>query len=494
MNRLRRRVPEARTADTDEVEDSLSDYSEDTIGTASEEEEEEEEEEDIDSEEEDEVDGEDEDEEEEADNINDLDEEDEGEVLGTSNTEEDDSEATTPVVKPTYEKRTRAFLPSSRGRPARGRGGRGRYRGGGGGRGGAAIPPIHSTKRRGTGKPVPNRFRSNENAFEERQKVRNEYRRQLAEDPSFVPHIGTFWGHDDRFMPDGLRNRPRGGRGQFRGSPSRGFYGGRGASRGRGYTAAHASATRTESHPNDHDNNRRMRQLTSMSDKSVDGKVTTPAAKSSSIVNKKEGTQSTATPSESTSVEQKPTVPVDTPPTLDSTSYNGRAEKKQWDHDGYVELERESQPRHKRVQESRDRRPPIVPTSFRGTGRGRPFRGRGGGGSSSSGRGSAPWRGGATNTFRGQRRGAFRGGRGMGREPMGEPIERLPSTTKTDQPLYKSKSTRDIQTITARTTTADTVVDTEQVKGKSHIYICILNNNNNRIYWIRSSNSLWQCC
>ncbi|RKP24197.1 hypothetical protein SYNPS1DRAFT_23713 [Syncephalis pseudoplumigaleata] len=48
---------------------------------------------------------------------------------------------------------------------------------------------------------------SAEAAYEERQKVRNEYRQRLVDDPSFVPHIGSFWGHDDRFMPAGLRNR-----------------------------------------------------------------------------------------------------------------------------------------------------------------------------------------------------------------------------------------------------------------------------------------------
>ncbi|KAF7724204.1 hypothetical protein EC973_001223 [Apophysomyces ossiformis] len=31
------------------------------------------------------------------------------------------------------------------------------------------------------------------------------YRRKLAEDPSFVPYVGLFWGHDDRFREDALR-------------------------------------------------------------------------------------------------------------------------------------------------------------------------------------------------------------------------------------------------------------------------------------------------
>ncbi|CEP15881.1 hypothetical protein [Parasitella parasitica] len=31
-----------------------------------------------------------------------------------------------------------------------------------------------------------------------------EYRRKLAEDPSFVPYVGQFWGHDDRYREDSL--------------------------------------------------------------------------------------------------------------------------------------------------------------------------------------------------------------------------------------------------------------------------------------------------
>ncbi|CAG8689889.1 19664_t:CDS:2 [Dentiscutata erythropus] len=43
--------------------------------------------------------------------------------------------------------------------------------------------------------------------------ARQEYRKKLAEDPAFVPHLGEFWGHDDRFIRDELKNdfehRPR---------------------------------------------------------------------------------------------------------------------------------------------------------------------------------------------------------------------------------------------------------------------------------------------
>ncbi|KAI8144607.1 hypothetical protein BJV82DRAFT_578041 [Fennellomyces sp. T-0311] len=34
---------------------------------------------------------------------------------------------------------------------------------------------------------------------------RREYRRKLAEDPSFVPYVGQFWSHDDRYRDDALR-------------------------------------------------------------------------------------------------------------------------------------------------------------------------------------------------------------------------------------------------------------------------------------------------
>ena len=45
--------------------------------------------------------------------------------------------------------------------------------------------------------------------------ARVEYRKKLAEDPSFVPHLGEFWGHDDRYRGAGLKNF--GDRGNFRG-------------------------------------------------------------------------------------------------------------------------------------------------------------------------------------------------------------------------------------------------------------------------------------
>ncbi|KAI8051908.1 uncharacterized protein B0P05DRAFT_600452 [Gilbertella persicaria] len=43
-----------------------------------------------------------------------------------------------------------------------------------------------------------------------------EYRRKLAEDPSFVPYVGLFWGHDDRYREDLLTEaRPDGSQPRF---------------------------------------------------------------------------------------------------------------------------------------------------------------------------------------------------------------------------------------------------------------------------------------
>ncbi|CAG8660630.1 18693_t:CDS:2 [Acaulospora morrowiae] len=65
--------------------------------------------------------------------------------------------------------------------------------------------------------------------------ARQEYRKKLAEDPAFVPHLGEFWGHDDRFTKDELKNdfdpRPRNmqfgpkGRAVWGNSPPKGRWG-----------------------------------------------------------------------------------------------------------------------------------------------------------------------------------------------------------------------------------------------------------------------------
>ncbi|KAI8393509.1 uncharacterized protein BYT42DRAFT_551296 [Radiomyces spectabilis] len=40
---------------------------------------------------------------------------------------------------------------------------------------------------------------------EKRIEEHREYRKKLAQDPSFVPYVGQFWGHDDRYREDTLR-------------------------------------------------------------------------------------------------------------------------------------------------------------------------------------------------------------------------------------------------------------------------------------------------
>ncbi|KAG2182987.1 hypothetical protein INT44_005968 [Umbelopsis vinacea] len=57
-----------------------------------------------------------------------------------------------------------------------------------------------------------------------RLEARREYRKKLEEDPSFVPHLGEFWSHDDRFRDDEMKNN---GNDRRRDTP-------RGRGRGRG--------------------------------------------------------------------------------------------------------------------------------------------------------------------------------------------------------------------------------------------------------------------
>ncbi|RKP11080.1 hypothetical protein THASP1DRAFT_27115 [Thamnocephalis sphaerospora] len=243
MDLLLRRGPRARRVSGEPDEEPLSDYSEGTIGSATDEEDEEVDEKDagvgtghenVEDEEEDEVS--DEEEEDVDDNDDDEEEEDEedgenaNEQLGTSGTEEDDAEQTDAMATKVAGNRDAAAAKKGAAstkvaKPAA-----------------PKRPPVKGAapSTRAIGPPPP-RGRS-ETAFERRQRQRDTYRQRLAEDPSFVPHIGEFWSHDDRFMPAGLRNR-RPGRGGFRGrgasmrgAPMRGTPRGRGGfgPRGRG--------------------------------------------------------------------------------------------------------------------------------------------------------------------------------------------------------------------------------------------------------------------
>lgn len=82
-------------------------------------------------------------------------------------------------------------------------------------------------------------------ASQRRANARREYRKKLEEDPSFVPHLGEFWSHDDRFRDEEMKNTNDRGRG-------RGGFRGRGRGRGGADVAgrsspAFAAATDTRS-------------------------------------------------------------------------------------------------------------------------------------------------------------------------------------------------------------------------------------------------------
>ncbi|CAM0142786.1 hypothetical protein VKS41_002651 [Umbelopsis sp. WA50703] len=71
-------------------------------------------------------------------------------------------------------------------------------------------------------------------ASQRRMNARREYRKKLEEDPSFVPHLGEFWSHDDRFRDEEMKNTNDRGRG-------RGGFRGRGRGRGGADVAGRSS-------------------------------------------------------------------------------------------------------------------------------------------------------------------------------------------------------------------------------------------------------------
>ena len=62
---------------------------------------------------------------------------------------------------------------------------------------------------------------------------RQVYRERLSNDPSFVPRLGAFWGHDERLIDKDLRSMSGWWRGRWQGR-GRGIFGSRGRGRGRG--------------------------------------------------------------------------------------------------------------------------------------------------------------------------------------------------------------------------------------------------------------------
>lgn len=63
--------------------------------------------------------------------------------------------------------------------------------------------------------------------------ARQVYQERLENDPSYVPTVGGFWGHDDRLMDKGLRPLSEWWRGRWQGGPRGRGFGIRGRGRGR---------------------------------------------------------------------------------------------------------------------------------------------------------------------------------------------------------------------------------------------------------------------
>ncbi|KAH9174601.1 hypothetical protein EDB89DRAFT_554680 [Lactarius sanguifluus] len=80
------------------------------------------------------------------------------------------------------------------------------------------------------------------------QTARQAYQERLENDPSYVPTVGEFWGHDDRLLDKDLRSLSGWWRGRWQGGARGRGFGVRGRGRGRGRGSAHAS---NDSHPID---------------------------------------------------------------------------------------------------------------------------------------------------------------------------------------------------------------------------------------------------
>ncbi|KAI9457003.1 hypothetical protein BJY52DRAFT_1212741 [Lactarius psammicola] len=79
------------------------------------------------------------------------------------------------------------------------------------------------------------------------QTARQAYQERLENDPSYVPTVGEFWGHDDRLLDKDLRSLSGWWRGRWQGGARGRGFGVRGRGRGRGRGGAHAI---NDSHPN----------------------------------------------------------------------------------------------------------------------------------------------------------------------------------------------------------------------------------------------------
>ncbi|KAF8260616.1 hypothetical protein EI94DRAFT_1811419 [Lactarius quietus] len=73
------------------------------------------------------------------------------------------------------------------------------------------------------------------------QTARQAYQERLESDPSYVPTVGEFWGHDDRLLDKDLRSLSGWWRGRWQGGARGRGFGVRGHGRGRGRGGAHTT-------------------------------------------------------------------------------------------------------------------------------------------------------------------------------------------------------------------------------------------------------------
>ncbi|KAJ7284172.1 hypothetical protein C8J57DRAFT_755131 [Mycena rebaudengoi] len=83
------------------------------------------------------------------------------------------------------------------------------------------------------------------------QSARQAYQQRLESDPSFVPTVGEFWGHDDRLLDKDLRSLSGWWRGRWQGRGRGAARGGPFPPRGRGGAAQHPSNTPDAAPPDD---------------------------------------------------------------------------------------------------------------------------------------------------------------------------------------------------------------------------------------------------
>ena len=89
------------------------------------------------------------------------------------------------------------------------------------------VPPTSHPEPKTQSAPAPQR---------RGQTARQAYQERLESDPSYVPTVGEFWGHDDRLLDKNLRSLSGWWRGRWQGGARGRPFGSRGRGRGRGDT------------------------------------------------------------------------------------------------------------------------------------------------------------------------------------------------------------------------------------------------------------------